>query len=120
MRAELRGLDSADALDGVERFAPSDPDSFVLAVAAHVGPVGEEGDELFYFTICTPRWLLEHPAEKGFLFPRHYLLVNRWEYPVVLRAIRDVCHHAEGKTWDEVAKKVARYGHWEFEDYRDL
>ena len=119
MRAELRLVDSPDAPEGVESFDPVDPECFVLAVAAHVGPLGGEGDELFYFTVCTPRWLLENEPEKGFLFPRHYLVVNRWDYRVVLRAIRDICLHAEADTWPEVASKVGRYGHWEFEDYRE-
>jgi hypothetical protein len=119
VQAELRRLDSPDAPEGIESFAPDDPECFILGVTAHVGPLHGEGEDLFHFTVCTPRWLLEHPPEKGFLFPRGYLVVERWDSSVVRRAIGDICRRAESTTWDEVAAKVARYGDWEFEDYTE-
>ena len=40
------------------------------------------------------------------------------DYAIVERAIKDVVGRAEGADWHSVAAKIARYGHWEFEDYR--
>jgi hypothetical protein len=65
MRAELRQLDSPDAPEGLESYYPGNPECFVLLVAAHIGPLGEEGEELFHFTVCTARWLVAHPHRKG-------------------------------------------------------
>jgi immunity protein 8 of polymorphic toxin system len=42
-----------------------------------------------------------------------------WDYAVVSRAIHDLCSQHEGSMWSEVAEKIARYGYWEFEDYRE-
>jgi hypothetical protein len=117
VRAELKSIDSADAPAGLESFTPNDPSCFGLAVAAHVGPAGEAGDELFYFTVCTAAWLQRNPPLKDFEFLKGYLLVSRWHYELVERAITDLCRHTEGVDWTEVAEKLARYGNWEFEDY---
>ena len=119
MRAELRGLDSADAPDGLESFTPDDPDVFALAVGASIGSAGERGAELFYFHVCSPGWIETNPPPKGFEFMHGYLVLSRWDHKIVERAINDLCFHTEGADWQEVAMKLSRYGHWEFEDYRD-
>jgi Immunity protein 8 len=49
---------------------------------------------------------------------RGVLLLSRWDYDLVVRAISDLCLHTKGETWEEVATSLSRYGHWEFEDYR--
>jgi hypothetical protein len=118
MRAELRGLDSADVPEGLSSFAPPDPERFSIAIAATVGPVGGEGGEIFYFNVVTAAWLAEHPPPKGFEFMRD-LLVTRWDYATVSRAISNLCFHTEGKDWNEIATKLSRAAHWEFEDYRE-
>jgi hypothetical protein len=64
--------------------------------------------------------LAEHPPEKGFWFLRSHVLLTRWDYGVLVRALRDLCARAEGETWEEVATKLSRYGRWEFEDYWEL
>jgi hypothetical protein len=117
MRAELRRLHSPDA-DPVSDFAPEDPDSFGLFVQALIGPVGAEGEESFDFTVCTPRWFGREPFAKGFEWPLGHLFVDRWDYAVVERAIRDLCTHSEGADWHEVASHLARFGSWEFEGHR--
>ena len=45
--------------------------------------------------------------------------VTHWDYDVVLRAISDLCLHTKGESWTEIATKLSRYSHWEFEDYRE-
>jgi hypothetical protein len=117
VRAELRRLHSPDA-DPLSAFTPDDPEFFGLLLQAFIGPQGGAGEESFEFTVCTPRWFGRQPFEKGFAWPRAHLFVNRWDYAVVERAIRDLCAHSEGADWDAVAGRLARYGGWEFEDYR--
>lgn len=118
MRAELKSLDSADAPEGLASFEPPIPDRFSLSVGATIGPAGGEGGDLFYFNVVTTAWLAEHPPPKGFEFLRN-LLVTRWDYATVSRAITDLCFHTEGDDWNKIATKLSRSAHWEFEDYRD-
>jgi Immunity protein 8 len=117
VRADLRRLHSPDA-DALSAYAPEDPEAFGLLVQALVGPSDGEGEESFDFTVCTPRWLDAQTFEQGFAWPRHHLLVKRWDYALVERAIRDVVTQAEGSDWASVAAQIALYGGWEFEGYR--
>ncbi len=117
MRAKLRRLHSPDA-DPLSDYAPEDPETFGLLVQALIGPSDGEGEESFDFVVCTPRWFHAQTLEKDFAWPRNHLFVKRWDYAVVERAIRDVVTRAEGTEWTSVAAQIARYGRWEFEDYR--
>ena len=119
MRAELRGLDSADAPDGLGSYQPDDSAVYALAVGASIGPANGAGAETFYFSVCSPRWIEENPPPKGFEFMHGYLVLTRWDYAVVERAIGDLCLHTEGADWQEVATKLSRYGSWEFADYSE-
>jgi Immunity protein 8 len=107
-------LHSPDA-DPLPAFAPEDPESFGVLVQAMVGPAGAEEEESFGFTVCTPRWFGREPFPKGFAWPRAHLFVDRWDYAVVERAIGDLCAHSEGSDWNEVAARLACYGHWELD-----
>jgi hypothetical protein len=119
VRAELRSLDSADAPSGLESFRPDNPETFSLAVGAIIGPFDGLGAELFYFNVCSPRWIEENPSPKGFEFMHSYLILSQWNYQTLHRALSDLCLHAEGDDWEQVATKLSRYGSWEFADYRD-
>jgi hypothetical protein len=73
---------------------------------------------MFDFTVCTARWLQAHPPEKNFAFLSPTLLMARWDYATLKRALGDLCLHTEGADWGEIATKLSRYGRWEYEDYR--
>ncbi len=118
VRAELKSLDSVAAVEGFDRFSPHDQKRFGISVVATVGPHGEEGGELFYFDVVTASWLADDQTPKGFAF-RRILLVSRWDHDMVRRAISDLCRRTEGESWDEIATKLSRFGHWEFEDYAE-
>jgi immunity protein 8 of polymorphic toxin system len=119
MKAVLRRLHSPDA-DPLCEFAPDDPESFAIFVQALVGPDGGEGEDSFGFTVCTAAWLAtQPPPPKGFEFIRSTLLMRRWDYELLFRALTDLCRNTSGDTWDEIATSLSRYGSWEFEDYRE-
>jgi hypothetical protein len=116
MRAALRGFYSKDVPE-LETYRPDDAECFQLQVTAFIGPAEEgHGEEMFDFTICTPRWLTEHPPPKNFEFLRGNILLSRWDYATLGRALTDLCTHAEGNDWPEIAVKLSRYGRWEHED----
>lgn len=120
MHAELKGLDSADApAHDIAAYTPADAGHFGLNVTASIGPAGEEGAELFSFTVCSASWLKAQSLQKGFVFQRHTLLLERWDPDLVQRSLSDLCLRTEGESWHEVAVKLSRFGRWEFEDYRE-
>jgi hypothetical protein len=101
----------------LERYAPEEPECFGLLVQAMIGPENLVGEESFDFVVCSPQWLATHMPADGYLFGRHYLLLARYDYATMRRAIQKVCDQAQGPTWDVVGALISRYGRWEFEDY---
>ncbi len=121
MHARLHLLDSPDlAPDTLDSYQPPVPDSFGILCRAEIGPDDSDGHEAFYVTVCSPRWLAWATMTenaKGFEFVRHRLAVDRWDPSLFRRAISDLCIHTSGESWPDVAVKLSRYLHWEFEDY---
>lgn len=121
MRAELKALDTSDSPNGeLWTFMPEDDEHFMLGVTASIGPAGERGQELFQFTVCSPSWLAAEPMDKGYAFLRHTLVVERWNPELVEQAIGGLCQRVEGDDWHQIAVWLARFGCWEFEDYREF
>jgi hypothetical protein len=95
----------------VERYRPDDSDAFELVVTAQIGVIGQPSHYAdFNFDVCTPAWLVEHAAEKGFRWGHGLLLLNTWDYFVLERAIRDLCLHAEAPDPSAVLAKVGKMG----------
>ena len=77
MKAELKYLHSPDVAN-LEKYVPDSPDFFCILVQAMIGPLGDNGEESFNFLVCTPKWIDEEIAEKGFLFGTEYLVVKSY------------------------------------------
>ena len=118
MRAALRRLHSPDVFDLVN-YQPDPADDFGFLLQALVGPEGGVGEESFDFVVCTPKWLERRRKKSDVIFGRHHLIMFEYDYDRLLRTIEHLCDSAEGNSWDEIATKLARFGKWEFEDYKD-
>jgi hypothetical protein len=102
-------------------FAPDDEGHFGFWCQALVGPVGEEGGDLFHFCVCTPSWFAsEMDAGKVSdpAFGRGLILVSRYDYDRVIELVARYAARCSGDDWEEVASKIGRMGRWEFEDYQ--
>ena len=80
------------------------------------GPEGGPGEESFDVEVVTPKWLARMAAS-GPISGRHMLIVTRYEPDVISDWLHAAVHACSGSSWEEVGPKVARIGHWEFEDY---
>ena len=109
---ELRELFNAE-LDG--RKLPSDPLDCHVAIQASICPKGEPGEELFEFSVVTPKFL----ARSGELprWGRGLLLVEEFSWEAVERAIDRLLMHAHRPTWREAALALSRDLDWEFDNY---
>jgi hypothetical protein len=92
---------------------------FGISVSAFIGPNDSPGTDEFRFFVCSPRWLQDDPPPKSFEFLRGHLLLTRWDYATLYRAIGDLCAHTEGENWFDVATKLSRYAIWEDEDRKE-
>ena len=110
IRPKLMGLYSADAPEGEPaQFVPADPECCCLWVMAFVGEEGQEGHDTYQIGICTPRWLLTEGMERGYEWGRFLLIVPRWDYGLVVRAIDELLAEAAGPDWETVSDRLARF-----------
>jgi hypothetical protein len=114
IRAELKRLHSPDVFN-LEDFQPDG--SFGILVQAMVGPSSAPGEESFGIIVCTPAWFADRMA--GDIYPgRHHLFVRRYDFHLLKKYLERYCSTCTVASWHEVAEKLGRLGHWEFEDYK--
>lgn len=112
----MRSLD----FDPLPESLLADPASFGFTARMVVGPLNSSGGESFDVWVCTPEWLaVECQRQGGILDARHHVVVDFGSFDQ--RALREWLQarveRAEGPTWPELANRLSRLGHWEFEDY---
>jgi hypothetical protein len=93
---------------------PDDPAVCSIFCEAAIGPRDAAGGDLFSFTAVTAHALLN---EEGARWGRAYLIVDRFSWPAVERAIGNLCMHCSRSTWDACAAELAKEMNWEFERY---
>ena len=110
--AELKSLHSPDLTQDQE---PADPAEAAVLFEASIGPKGQEGTEVFSFVAITPRALAR---DQGTRWGRGYLILNHVSWAGVEAAVRNLIAHCSGDNWAQVAERLNREMHWEFEAYR--
>lgn len=115
--AQIKRLHSPDVPD-LAAYEPMDGERFAFLLQIIAGPSGEEGEESFDVTVCTPSWLQENLRPTDILIGRHHLIVRRYDYQGLTRFLVEYCQKCRGNSWAEVAEQLGRIGKWEFEDYR--
>lgn len=117
MRAELKGLD----LEPDPSTLPQGPEHFVLLARIYAGPADGLGEESFEVTVCSPEWLEAACRRVGLYDARHHVVVavDQFDRRELRRWLENRVRAVTGETWDEIGAKLARVGHWEFEDYRE-
>ena len=86
---------------------------------ADVGPVGEDGADTFSFDVCAPRALKRRfDIERRPFWARGTLVVDTFSWEAVDAALKQSVRSVSGEDWNEIATKLNRLMHWEFDDYR--
>jgi hypothetical protein len=115
MRAKLRSLESFD-VDDLEHWTPPEG-GWSIGLRAMVGPDDDIGEESFDFALCNPTWLASRTVEERFVSGRHTYFTDSFDWAAVHEFVRKRVETCEGASWPEVAEKLSRLAHWEFEDY---
>jgi hypothetical protein len=115
MRAELKLLSSVDV--ELRTYAPPD-ESFCIQVTAEIGALGGRGAEIFLFEVCSPAWLERELQSDTVISGRRRLFMSSFSYDILEAYVLKRVRQAEGPDWQAVAEKLARWSHWEFEDYQ--
>ena len=77
----------------------------------------QPGEESFQFTICTPAWLQAQAEREGPVAGMHHVIVASYDWTAVESFFERLVGRCTGTTWSEIAGKLARFGHYEFDDY---
>jgi hypothetical protein len=118
MRAAIKSIGSPDV--DLATFRPDDPNDLEVLIELAVGPEGGQGADIFGVVVVTPARLAAMAAELGPIVGRHYLIVDDWHWPVIEQFLMKLVERETGDTWQQLGERIARIGHWEFEDYREF
>ncbi len=119
MKAEIKSLYSLQVEDSLTNFRPDDVSNFGTWIRVHIGPQDGPGSEAFDIQVCSPDWLKSQCAVQGFIWGRHILIVETYDYGFIKAAFERCVAKSDGADWAEIAGKLSRFAAWEFEDYRD-
>jgi hypothetical protein len=121
MRAEIKSIDIIG--HGDWSYWPDDMEKFCIAVQVILSPENEVAGESFQFHACSPKWFAEnkvsHPTfATSPIFARHILFMNEYDEEELKKSVSALVEKTIGESWHEIAEKLSRYMHWEFEDYQ--
>ncbi len=105
------------AIRHAEFLASDDPNC--VWVNLGVGPVGEDGSELFDIFVCTPEWLAGDIERNGPRSGWATLVVPRIDADEVLSEIESQFARLSADSWSELATRLSRIAIWEFDGYAD-
>lgn len=119
MFPELKEIYSREIFTELDKYYPEDEDFFELELTLVVGVKGQDGGDIFYLNVCSPRWmsLLYKNQEK---LPRQgYLVIEKYDIFNIKKAINEKLATISGSNWLEIAKKINLFAIWEFDNYKD-
>lgn len=114
MRAKVKGIWIDDP---VWDSSPASPDSFCVHVRVLVGTTEGPGEESFGLLVCNPSYLSGQLGDEDVLPGRHYLFTTSLNKRVIENYLRKYIEVIDQPTWEQIAERVGRIAHWEFEDY---
>jgi hypothetical protein len=118
VRAVIKGFEGLGS-EEPETYLSPDPRDDAFALRMLVGPPDGPGEESFDVVVCTPAWLTRVVSEEGPQIGRHRLIVESLDLQAAETFLRRQVERLEAPTWAELAAKIGRLGHWEFEDYQE-
>jgi Immunity protein 8 len=116
MLSEVRNIMSTEIFD-LENYRPDDHENFSFSLTITVGPLGEAGGDLFDIDVCTPKWLLAR-QDDDIVLGKGKIIVYRCDMKMILKRVSALFEGCIGKDWNDIAIKLSRVGHWEFENYQ--
>jgi hypothetical protein len=118
MKAIVKSMwvDSADI--NLDEFSPDDPECFGLWIEFRAGLEDDAGADDFRLFVCTPVWLGNECDRKTVAWGRHMLIVAKYDLGAIKREIDQLIENCRGDDWPDIAREIAKFAGWEFEDYQ--
>lgn len=115
----VKGIDVGG--DFLEDYIPTEKNSFGLWVTFSIGPSSEDGGSIYQLLVCTPSWLESKTTKGNIFWGRHMLVIDSFDAKLIKNSVDqlivELANQFPNDNDDEIAEKIARYAHWEYEDY---
>ena len=117
MRAEIKSwyVEESEDLSTYEIDAPA---CFGYSLTFAVGPVNENGEDYFEVFVASASYLAQRDSTQSPAFLRHIILAPDYNIPAAVALVEKYLSSLKENTWVELATKINRVIHWEFEDYK--
>jgi hypothetical protein len=113
VKAKLKSIWSPDIKD-LENYSP--PENFKVLIEFTIGPENGEGEEYFSLVVWSKNMFDERMGETRFFMETQYLIVDCWDWPLILGIIRSHIGKVNGNNWPEISKRMSMFARSEFED----
>jgi hypothetical protein len=110
---EIKSITSPDLPYG---SVPAEPDNCSVFIETTIGPKGKEGEEIFSFTVVTPKYLALNPESR---WGRGYLIVSQFSWSTIESMLGRLLIRAYRDSWSEAAKILSKELEWEFDNYQE-
>lgn len=117
MKPVVKYIFSSD-VDNLESYTPENDSIFCIQMRAIVGPDSGEGEESVDFEVCTLEWLKQEYGTENIISGRDKLIIFKYNYKKIKAKITELLESCEGETWESCGNQMAKYGLWEFENYK--
>lgn len=118
IKSEIKSVFAIDEDTDLDKYQPIESDNFGIVLDLEVGIEGEIGADIFYITVCTPKWLEENYKKEDLVLGLHFIIVFEYNFERLNNELQRLfC--IEGEDWDEISKKLSYFGAWEFQDYKE-
>ncbi len=117
MRAILKSMwvDSADIK--LEQYFPDDSEFFGIWIEFKAGPEGGTSADDFRLFVCSPKWLKNKCGYEKVPLGQNMLIIDLYNLRVIKNEIKRLVENCTGEKWADVAREIACFAFWEFEDY---
>ena len=112
---QLKGFDCVD-YDPIDEWRPSSDAEVYYSLCLHIGPLDEEGADLFYVDVATPQAINE--LNLGKRMSERGIVVNPYSWENVLQEVRNILERCVGDDWNQQSELLSKHLNWEFENYR--
>ncbi|WP_375430762.1 Imm8 family immunity protein [uncultured Friedmanniella sp.] len=114
MQAVIKSFEGM--IDEPDDYVSEDPANDAFLLRMMIGPAHSPGIDAFDILVCTPGWLAQETEQKGPQLRRHMLVMATLDLTRAQDFLRRRVEQLTAPNWEDIARKLARIGHWELED----
>ena len=116
VKPHIHGYYSSD-VDDLSTFQGGEREDIYFPLDVYIGSTEKGGADVFQIQIASPEAMRSRFEEQICVSGRHHLIVMDYDWKSIRSFLEELIASCESDNWDKVTEKLARYFHWESEDY---